>query len=159
MDDGTMLGSQKRKNPLFDSNVIDMRIVWASDDAARKGVIIDFRGPELTLSGTDDIKVDLRQEGTSYMRAVPWVTDVSDAGVRVWNLEPTLGRITGSVNSTVRSGTPDPNAPQFHERSPANDRWTLTLEPAQDANTALINNLDKITDIVLTFSVEIFTPN
>ncbi len=159
IDGSNPLGEQQRKNPLFDLNAIDMRIAWATGDTGRKGVIIDFRGPELVLSNTDDVKIDLRQQGTSYMRAAPWITDTSDSSLRVWNLEPTLGRVTGSVNGEVRSGTPAPNTPQFHERSPANDRWTLSLEPVQDANIALINNMDKITDIVLTFSVEIFTPN
>lgn len=155
---GEPLGDRQRFNPLFDYNAIDMKIVWTNGDANRKGVQIDFRGPNLVVNNTDDVKANLLQEGASYMRAKSWALDPQDSWLRTWNLEPTLGRVTGTVNGDVRSGTPDPSNPQFHERSPANDRWVLTLEPTHAANRSLINNLDKITDIVLTFSVEFFTP-
>ncbi len=158
------LDGHERDNPLFDTQMIGMLIVWDEvPTSGRRGVLVDVQGSALNITGTDYMRMDLRQDGASYVRFTKWCNDTNGTGVRTWNLQPVLGRITPSINGTVvqvdQTGQYSPSCPQYHERSPANDHWTLTIEPVGTANNQLLNQLDSITDIVITFCVTGFTPS
>lgn len=141
---------QARRNPLFNTTMFNALITYANGLPNALGVRVNLRGRSLSLDPAFPIVVDLRQEGASYVRSRSWVSD--PRSMNVWNLKQTLGQVTASINGFSNVGSP-----QFHERSPANDRWVFTASSENGGNQALLNQLDKISDIELAFSIRGFT--
>ncbi|OQX02777.1 MAG: hypothetical protein BWK80_57155 [Desulfobacteraceae bacterium IS3] len=120
----------------------------------------------MSIPSDDRNRVTLRQEGTSAVRFKTWDYDnpYKKHSVRFWNLESVNANVIAAINGVApQILTTDgfrPSTPQFHERSPANDRWILTIREdiGGQANQALLGQGDKIEDIVITFDVTYFTP-
>lgn len=123
------------QNPLFNTTLINGLIAY---DPAQNGlgVRINFRGRDLVYNPSQEILVDLRQEGASYIRSKKWLCDTNGYAVRVWNLAPVQGQLIASVNGQA------PGSAQFHERSPANDRWVLSVSSLNGGNRTLLDQFD-----------------
>ncbi|HVR35901.1 MAG TPA: hypothetical protein VMS21_08625, partial [Methylomirabilota bacterium] len=144
-----------RQNPLFSNTRYSDLIGFTSGSSTAFGVRVNIRGRNLSLDSGQNVVARLRQEGASYLRTAKW--EVNPQAFRVWNLKPVDGLVICSVNG---SGAATLSTPQFHERSPANDRWILvidTLEGAGGNNGALLSQLQNITDIEVAFSIKAFT--
>jgi hypothetical protein len=165
-DDPELPLSARRNNPLHIPNSTVMLLSWTGDDHTQQnGVTINIRGRQLSMPFDDDVVTTLKQEGSSAVRFKTWDSDWNshENSIRFWNLQPVLANVISAINGDVNQTLPGddfrPSTPQFHERSPANDRWVLTIrEDMCQANQALLNQIDRITDIVLTFDVTYFTP-
>ena len=160
----TSLNQSMKGNALHLPNTLGMLLSWTGDNRSQQnGVTINIRGRGLSLSNR--VRVNLRQEGASSIRYNTWDYDnsASAVSIRVWNLDPTMSNVIAAVNGTVDDRLPGdgyrPSTPQFHERSPANDRWVFTIRPDMGgSNENLLAQLDQITDIEITFDVTYFTP-
>jgi len=143
-----------RYNPLFNETLFDGLITYTTVLPDGFGTRINLKGRELQLSpGGGQLIVRLRQEGASHIRSRSWASDATGTGVNVWNLEPREGLIVASLN-----GFGTQVNPQFHERSPANDRWVLSISSANSLNNALLlSQLHRLTDIEIQLSVRGFT--
>jgi hypothetical protein len=71
-----------------------------------------------------------------------------------------IAAIDGNSPTVLLGDGYRPSTPQFHERSPANDRWVFTIrgDMGGGVNAKVLEQLDKITDIEITFDVTYFTP-
>jgi len=160
----TSLNRSMKGNALHIPNTLGMLISWTGDNRSQQnGVTINIRGRGLSLA--DRVRINLRQEGASSIRYNTWDYDNSAnaVSIRVWNLDPVTANVIAAVNGSVKDTLPGdgyrPSTPQFHERSPANDRWVFTIrEDMGGANDDLLAQLDQITDIEITFDVTYFTP-
>jgi hypothetical protein len=138
------------QNPLFNTTLINGLITY-DPSLQGSGVRVNIRGRNLSAPA-QEILVDLRQEGASYVRSRKWVCDSDESTVRIWNLAPTQGQLVAAINGQAQG------SPQFHERSPANDRWVFSMSSFNGGNSAILNQLTNITDIEIIFSVRGFTP-
>jgi hypothetical protein len=150
-------------NPLHIPNSRGMLLSWNGDKPSEQnGVTINIVGRGLTIGADERVRINFKQEGSSVVRYKKWDTD--PAAMRFWNLESVMSNVIAAVNGkapTVLAGdTYRPSTPQFHERSPANDRWVFTIrgDMGGGVNAKLLNQLEKITDIEITFDVTYFTP-
>ena len=142
-------------NPLWSENRFGTFITYLENRPNAFGVRINIKGRALTGigQGGDTITAELRQEGASYVRQAAYKSDREGKAVQVWNLGVTAGDISVSLNGQPQ----DRVNPQFHERSPANDRWVLTIPAGPPANNALLNGRANITDVELIFSLSSFS--
>lgn len=143
-------------NPLYQPGLFNALIFYHPALENGLGVRVNFRGRGLALNPEDQVQVELQQEGASYIRSKPARLDAEGTAIRVWNLEPVPGRaalVIASVNGfkELRTGT------KLHERSPANDRWILSLSEDVPGNAPILDQLDKVNDIQIRFSVRGFT--
>jgi len=155
--------SSTRVNELFEPTGYNMLITGGSGS----GVGINIRGRGITgISSSSPVQFQLDQKGASYIRAAAaLIPDVSNPGffipnldpsaLRVWNVLPISGTLNGSGTASINGSGGQPAA-QFFERSPANDRWELTFFRSGAGNTSLLNQLEKIQDIEITFDTELF---
>jgi hypothetical protein len=142
-------------NPLWSENRFGTFITYLENRPNAFGVRVNIKGRALTGigQGGETITAELRQEGASYVRQTAHKSDREGKAVQLWNLGVTAGDISASLN-----GQPQGLAnPQFHERSPANDRWVLTIPAGSPANNALLNSRANITDVELIFSLSSFS--
>jgi hypothetical protein len=141
---------QARGNPVFSDTRYDELITYNTALPNANGVKVRIKGRQLTV-GSDEVTVNLRQQGVSYVRSQSWNV-APDDGIRFWNLEPRSASITAQINDS--GGVP---SPQFHERSPANSRWVLSITSSSLGNQRLLQNLSAITDIEVIFYVRGFS--
>jgi hypothetical protein len=141
------------QNPLFNTALINGLITYTPTLPNAFGVRVNIRGRNLSYNPVQEILVELRQQGASYIRSKSWVCDTDGAALRIWNLAPTLAQLKASVNGFQAEGSP-----QFHERSPANDRWIFSISSFNGANATVLSQLDRITDLEIAFSIRGFTP-
>lgn len=145
---------KKRVNPLFSEERYGDLITYDRTDAAAFGVRVNIRGRKLILDASKSVLAYLRQEGASWLRTMPYREN--PRAFQVWNLKPINGLVLCSIN-----GEPaDARTPQFHERSPANDRWVLVIGTGEGAgvnNAALLSQLENITEIEISFCIKSFT--
>ncbi len=150
------LRNGRNVNQLYQPGQFNALIFYHPTLESGFGVRVNFRGRGLALNSEDQIQVELQQEGASYIRSKPARLDAEGTAVRVWNLEPLPGRaalVIASVNGfkEARTGT------KLHERSPANDRWIFSMSEDIPGNAPIFDQLDKLNDIQLRFSVRGFT--
>jgi hypothetical protein len=152
------------ENPLHIPTSRGMLLSWNGDKPSEQnGVTINIAGRGLSIAADERVRINLKQEGSSVVRYKKWDTD--PAGMRFWNLQSVMSNVIAAINGkapTVLSGDSyRPSTPQFHERSPANDRWVFTIrgDMGGGVNAKLLDQLDKITDIEITFDVTYFTPS
>ncbi len=150
-------------NPLHNPYARGILLSWNGDKPSEQnGVTINITGRSLSIGADERVRINLKQEGSSLVRFSKW--DTNPLAMRFWNLESVMSNVIAAINGkapTVLSGdTYRPSTPQFHERSPANDRWVLTIrgDMGGGVNAKLLNQLDKITDMEITFDVTYFTP-
>lgn len=140
------------------------------------GVEINLRGKQLEgLSEANPPSVFLRQEGASYIRNTPASLDARDSGLMVWNLSRARlwqghYQAAGELDPAERARTAETSTikaswnnfkglyggARLHELSPANDRWVFILDFDETANRPLAEQLDRITDIEIRFSIRGF---
>lgn len=140
------------------------------------GVEINLRGKQLEgLSDASPPSVFLRQEGASYIRNTPASLDRLDAGLMVWNLsrarlwqgsyqavgdlDPAeLARTaeTSTIKASYNNFKGLYGGARLHELSPANDRWVFIIDFDETANRPLADQLDRIDDIEIRFSIRGF---
>lgn len=156
---GDLAPSKRRNNPLFNTTLFDALITYAPSLQNAFGMKVNIKGRGLSLNPNDgEIYVDLLQTGASYIRGRAWQSDSDGSGLRVWNLlpppngGPAHAQFSASINGTGGLGNP-----QFHERSAANDSWTLWIDGLNGNNAALLEQFAQITDIELIFSIRGFT--
>ncbi|GAB4172342.1 MAG: hypothetical protein Fur0032_11730 [Terrimicrobiaceae bacterium] len=152
-----------RINDLFEPIGYNMII----SKGANLGVGINIRARGVTgISTSTPVTYQLDQKGASYIRASPsyipnssspgsYIRNLDPKSLRVWNVLPLSGTLNGSGTASLNGigGVP---AAQFFERSPANNKWELTIFRAGTGNTNLLNQLTKIEDIEIVFDTELF---
>ncbi len=151
-------------NPFHIPTSRGMLLSWNSDKPSEQnGLTINIVGRGLSIGTDERVRINLKQEGSSVVRYKKW--DTEPTAMRLWNLESVMSNAIAAINGkapTVLTGdTYRPSTPQFHERSPANDRWVFTIrgDMGGGVNAKLLEELDKITDIEITFDVTYFTPS
>ncbi|OQX23636.1 MAG: hypothetical protein BWK80_24985 [Desulfobacteraceae bacterium IS3] len=151
------------ENPLHNPTSRGMLLSWNGDKPSEQnGLTVNIAGRGLSIGADERVRINLKQEGNSVIRYKKWDTEPS--AMRFWNLQSVMSNVIAAVNGkapTVISGDSyRPSTPQFHERSPANDRWVFAIrgDMGGGVNAKLLDQLDKITDIEITFDVTYFTP-
>lgn len=158
--DGVVIG----RNPLHIPNSRGMLLSWNGDKPSEQnGVTINIALKAGTgILKNERIRITLKQEGSSVVRYKTW--DVEPTAMRIWNLESVMSNVISAINGITPivfvGDIYRPSTPQFHERSPANDRWVFTIrgDMGGGVNAKLLEELDKIRDIEITFDVTYFTP-
>lgn len=143
--------SQGRRDFLFRQRLFNALLTYTPDSAGAYGVRVNIKSRLLDYDRTRDgeLIINLRQEGASYVRTKPWVEDPS--AVNVWDLEPVNAQVVPYLNGFNENQVDRRATPRFNERSPANDRWVLSIY-AEGGNQVLLSNLEKINDIELEFN-------
>ncbi len=141
------------ENPLFTATQYGSVIFYSDTKPEAFGVRIDILGANITGigSGGTTVTATLSPEGASYVRQRGYTADPNGLQNLVFQFgrDKRAATIQASVN-----GTPaNLRNPQLHERSPANDRWVLTISNDTQSNRNLLNQLDKIRDIRVSFAL------
>jgi len=141
---------RRRANPFFDPTEFGTLSTYLEGRPSAFGLRINIKARGLSGPGNQPIKVTLQQEGASYIRDRAWKDDRDGRSIQLWN----LGRTVSANVQASFNGLPEGLVnPQFHERSPANDRWVLTIPSGSPANNYLLSNLTNISDIEVQFSL------
>ncbi len=153
-------------NPLHIPNSRGMLLSWNGDNPSEQNGVTILRinrGGGWTILDNERVRINLKQEGSSVVRFKKW--DTEPTAMRFWNLESVMSNVIAAVNgkapqTLISDDGYRPSTPQFHERSPANDRWVFTIrgDMGGGVNAKVLEQLDKITDIEITFDVTYFTP-
>jgi hypothetical protein len=154
----------RAENPLHNPYSRGMLLSWNGDKPSEQnGVTINLVGRGLSIAGDERVRINLKQEGSSVIRYKKWDTD--PLAMRFWNLGSVMSNVIAAINgkapSVLTGDQYRPSTPQFHERSPANDRWVFTIrgDMGGGVNAKLLEQLGNITDIEITFDVTYFTPS
>lgn len=148
------------QNPLFARRNFGARIFYK--DGAGSG----YFGTRINIHGSGfdglhpnffPIRAYLTPEGSSYVRTRSYESDPLGQSQLIYQLG-TRGA-TAAITCSIGGSPPDNNFnPQLHERTPANDRWVLEIDPSEAGNGVLLgNHLDKISEISITFSLSAYS--
>lgn len=148
-----------QRNPFFDTSLFGLWIFAGEDLAGTryKGLRMNFRVKEpVAFQGGNNavIRVNLAQEGTSFVRRSGAECDIAGVGgLHSFNGDFN-GRVDGSINNIDASNPID----AFQERSPSNSKWVLRISSLNNPpnNRLLLDNLDKIQDIEIEFTLRGF---
>lgn len=139
-----------RRDFLFRHRLFNALLSYDSQTPGAYGIRVNLKTKGLDYDRTRDgeLVINLRQEGASYIRSRPW--DQDPTAVNVWNLEPLNADVVPFLNGFQDILDRRATA-RFNERSPANDRWVLSLL-SEGGNGVILANLDKLTDIEIEFN-------
>ncbi|HTL57153.1 MAG TPA: hypothetical protein VL361_15835 [Candidatus Limnocylindrales bacterium] len=166
---------QRNVNPLYKPTQYN-GLIFYRPTQGDLGVEVNIRGRQLSnLPDANPPRIYLRQEGASYIRNTPATSDPTGAGLMVWNLsrarlwqaayltagnldpaELTRAAETSTIQASVNGFKNRAGGERLHELSAANDKWVLIIDEDETANQPLMDQLDKITDIEIRFSIRGF---
>lgn len=145
------------ENPLFSANQLGSLIFFSATNQEFFGTQIDVQGRDITgiNPANSNITATLSPEGASYIRERSYINDPDGSDIRVFQFGS--NRTAATIQSSLNGLPVGLRNPQLNERSPANDRWVLTIFTDTTPNRILVSQRDKIKDIRLTFSISSFT--
>lgn len=150
------------ENPLFTADRKGSVIFFSQNSPEFFGTRVDIQGSFTNINPSSaPVSVKLSPEGASYVREQTYANDPNGRNVLVYQLgsNKSQASIEASINGVGLAGgtggSTNRNA-QLHERSPANDRWVLTIYYDATPNRRLLEQLDKMRDIRISFSLSSF---
>jgi hypothetical protein len=150
------------ENPLFTADRKGSVIFYSQNSSEFFGTRVDIQGSFTNINPTSaPVSVKLSPEGASYVREQTYANDPNGRNILVFQLgsNKSQASIEASINGVGLAGgtggSTNRNA-QLHERSPANDRWVLTIYYDATPNRRLLEQLDKMRDIRISFSLSSF---
>lgn len=151
------------ENPLFSATRKGVVIFYSQGSSEFFGTRVDVLGSGIDFIDPTNAPVSVRlsPEGASYVRQQTYNSDPTGSSVLVFQLGSNTAQATieASLNGVGLSGSGQQNTnrnAQLHERSPANDRWVLSIHYDEPSNRRLLEQLDKIRDIRISFSLSSF---
>jgi hypothetical protein len=150
---------KQRTNQFFSPTRYGDLINYNSPSALGVQVMMTVRSVLAFPPLSGEVTANLRMEGSSQIRSQPWLNELSETGIRTWNLQPASDEMTVSFNDYGSQGNP-----LLHGRSPANDRWVLKIYNTTANSGKLFTEIKKspissplvITDIGIKFHLRGF---